>query len=241
MTILTIELDKPVSMKPLEAVDAFRSQIIPIGEAVGACDLFNWSETKSPPIVYARPFKNRLRLIGISPEGADAVESILSLVQGIGEFVFDGVRHKIANAYVENQQYLPRSSNKKLFYKTGAPMLFFTGARRKVYEGIEKTYGRDEAKIKEYIKTYSLEMIREDIQKKLCDYYGERNYSFVEKIELEWVEYSMSLLPFHKDEKLTPGIKGVLKTNFFLPPFIGKKSGKGFGEILNIKGVKHVA
>lgn len=239
MNTLVIELDREITGRPLEVVDELRRQIIPFGVIVGKEEIFNWSETANPHILYTRPHRNRIRIVGVTPDGGDALDAIGSLVSACGELIFGGSRYKIAGVSNYNDMYLPRSSSKTLHYKTVSPILFFTGNRRKVYEGILNTNGeyglKDTPKTNEYLKTYALDLIRDDIKNKLKDYLGERNYSFVDKIAIQWEEFSLTHIPYHKDEKLTVGIKGKLSTNFFLLPFIGNKTGKGFGELILMK------
>lgn len=244
MTSLQIRFDKPIAQKQLEAVDELRNQIIPIATAVGAGEVFDWKETSSPQILYARPYKDKTRIVAITPDAADALFEVASMLKDMGQLVFGGERYKITDLSLLNDVYLPRSSQGPVYYKTVSPILLFTGNRRKLFEGILKTNGEFDTKHTpktiEYLKTYTAELLRDDIKKKLTDYMGERNYSFVDRIDLKWEEFSLTHVPYHKDEKLTIGIKGRLVSNFYLPTFLGYKTGKGFGEIVLAGGHKNV-
>lgn len=248
----TISLDRNIDLKkfhfsgnPIYGISKFRDAILSMTQEYATEDeykLISFCQYKTPCLLYAKPNKNSLRLYGLGEDGLKCLNVISKAVMSKRQFSLlpnDQNEYEYYNAKAsvikENcLDFLPRTE--KNVYEIATPLLLFTNNARKVYDKIWNGGRNQEYEID--IQKASIELIKDNLTTMLSDTLKMDMSVAVENIDLKWESFKIKPTYYHISEKTpTPGIFGRLASSHSLPPFIGLKIGKGFGELCKIKAV----
>ena len=248
---LQIKLNKEIAFKnefdSIITTENYRDSIIKMSnnEPSEILRIINNMENSYPNIVYAKPYKDTVRIFGFGDKGVLAINSIFkNVLLNKGLKIKDETYQVVGIPTInDNFDFLPHNNGRWNTYTTITPINIFNRHNHKVFKSILCRYfenGIFDAsktdKVEAFYKNiqeFATENLRDSIAY-MCASILNRNkseFEFVNSINFEWEDMIIVHRKYHSQEMKMPMIKGRFKCNFVLPKFIGYKIGKGFGEL----------
>jgi len=136
----------------------------------------------------------------------------------------------------EGLPFLPTMLQNEAHYYTATPMILFDKSKKfnlwfalkkKLEQGV---ITQDEAdKIIKEVIVFSL---KGSLVTHLKQHIKDKEYAFVNDIDIKIKEYSFAMMFYHKEQPRTPFLRMKFTSNWSLPLFMGHHTGKGYGMIL---------
>ena len=179
-----------------------------------------------PYILFGKPNENAFYLYGYENEGKRLLKVIkksLSLCLDI-----NGKEFNISSIKEIEYDCMPRSSFEKINYYTSTPILLFSSNSVKKVEGIvyNKNLSNDEKDSQ--LQEFSNILIRRSVKHIFKEILGKSKEVF-ENIEINWKEFKLIVIKDKNSKKFA--IVGNFESNWYLPKFIGNRTGAGFGKL----------
>lgn len=190
---------------------------------------------KIPYILFGKPHRDCFSLYGYEEEG----KRLLNLIKRELRFSISlkGKEFNVKNILLKSTENIPKKSetNEDIIYKTKTPILLFAGDRRRIYNGI--VYGNKDLKIRDIKFKESInKMLIGNIKNLMRTTKKNKSYDIFNDIKIDWIDFKVIMVR-DRDQK-QPVIIGTFKTNWYLPEFIGNRTGAGFGQIIQQRGTK---
>lgn len=228
-----LQFNKEFDLRANESVDIFRSAFFKILEVYKPVyEAFYFEKKGFPDVIFQKPFKDSVTLhIKKSSEAFKNMQILLSILKTI-PLNIKGIEFKLKRyTQLQSNIVVPIASNKMHYYKTITPILLFTGNHFKMYYSILEKYKNNSIELEKELKRVASELIKSNLKFQAQNLIKYKKYEQFEDINIEWIDFTIRFISFHKNEKKSPAIFGSFKTSYELPRFIGHKIGKGFGQI----------
>lgn len=236
---LRILLSKDTSLfSNKERTDLFRYAFLNLCESIDARfeKAFDFREEGFPDVIYQKPFKNSMTIFIKEHSYAHALLNKLLFALKNQKLLIQGEEFVILDIEkIYDNLIVPAFSNEEIRYKTITPLLLFTRKTFPIFYAINKAHENEKDK-QEALKNKAADMIRSNLKWQVQQQIGYRSMDVLDKIDIEWEDFTIKMVEFHKNELKTPAIFGTFKTHWNLPRFVGQKIGKGFGQINQFKG-----
>lgn len=189
-------------------------------------EINNSSIRRYPYILFGKPNENTFYLYGYEDEGKrllNLIKKSLSLCLEINNKEFN-----IANIKEIEYDCMPKSSFEKINYFTSTPILLFSRNSVKKVEGIIYNKNLSSAEKDAQLQEFSNILIRRSVKHIFKEILGKSKDVF-EKININWKEFKLIVIQDKTSKKFA--IVGEFESDWYLPKFIGNRTGAGFGKL----------
>lgn len=195
-------------------------------------DFKNPKTRKIPHIIFAKPLTKSFYLKAYGEDGLLLLNKINKCLDDTFKIDNRVFNIKEVNEYAHS--VIPSKTEELFTYRTVTPILLFTGAKRKVFDGIYFKHLNDKKEFDEVLKNSVNAMLRANMKNILRTIVKDKEYKALNDIDIEWIEFKV-IMRFVRGVK-TPAVVGSFKSHWELPHCLGSRTGIGYGLVMkNIK------
>lgn len=206
--------------------------------SVEAYNAFNFRAYDFPDVIYQKPYKNNCILYLKKSGEAIKYKNELILALFNNPFFYkdkkvslQGIPKPIDDILIAPRE---REDTERVKYNIITPLILFASKEKfPIYYSIVTNNNEHDAK--EILKEKCARLIRENMKYQLNKLVGWKKYDYLDDIDINWENFDIRFIEYHKGERKTPAIFGNFTSSWDLPRFIGQKIGKGFGQINRAK------
>lgn len=197
--------------------------------------------TTPPKILYAHPVinSNKFEIFAFNADGKEIIKKIAKVLEGKTIDVAGNKIKVLGHKLVEEIPFLPAIAPEVVHYYTATPMILHDKQKDfNEWFAISKTYRHtDIDKYNKEMKRSIANLLRANISYQLKHRVKDKEYPFVDTIDIEIEDFFFRVDRYNKDQRPAPMLVMKFSSSWKLPTFIGHHSGKGYGMLLINKKV----
>ena len=192
--------------------------------------------TTPPKILYAHPSmdSSKFEIFGFNADGKEIIAKIAKVLEGKTLDVAGNKIKVLGHKLVEEVPFLPAIAPEVVHYYTATPMILHDKQKDfNEWFAISKTYRHtDIDRYNKEMKRSIANLLRANISYQLKYRVKDKEYPFVDMIDIEIEDFFFRMDKYNKDSRPAPMLVMKFSSSWRLPTFIGHHTGKGFGMLL---------
>ena len=218
-------------------VDFIRTHILAVlkKEDEEAYKAFNFRKFDFPDVIWQKPYNKTFTIF--LKENSEACKHKNKLITALfkNPIKVNGKKAKLLSKSsfypVEDILSMPKKTKEFVKYNIITPIILFSSKDKfPIYYSIITNSKSEKEKI-EILKEKAKKLIIDNLKYQLQKQIGYNKYEVLDSVDINWNEFKIRFIEYHKGEKKTPAIFGSFSSSWELPRFVGQKIGKGFGQI----------